>query len=225
MRKRLLPLRQARIRQLSELGDGRSRTAIFWGIARLRLNSLVVRALLTGALLFALVACQSKQGSSDVMASVDGRKIYRSDVEKYYQNQTTGSDEHPTAEQATTVKLGILKELIENEILMHRAEKLGLLATDEEVDRKLTEIKSPYSAEVFAQRLQERKTSVEDFKRDIRRALTADKVLHKEVTSKINVTQDDIAAYYNQHRAEFNLIEAKYHLAHILVTTSAAPQG
>src|SRR5439155_985628 len=82
---------------------------------------------------------------------------YRSDVEKYYQNQTAGSDRHPTAEQATTVKLGILKELIENVILMHRAEKLGLLATDEEVDRKLTEIKSPYSQEQFDQKLKEKK--------------------------------------------------------------------
>lgn len=67
--------------------------------------------------------------------------------------------------------------------------------------------------------------SVDDFKRDIRRALAADKVLHKEVSSKINVTQQDISNYYNQHRAEFNLIEPRFHLAHILVTTTADPQG
>ncbi len=190
----------------------------------MRLNSLVVRALLTGALLFALVACQSKQGSSDVMASVDGRKIYRSDVEKYYQNQTTGSDEHPTAEQATTVKLGILKELIENEILMHRAEKLGLLATDEEVDRKLTEIKSPYSQEQFDQKLKEKKITLDDFKRDLRRSLTVEKVLNKEITSKINVSDQDISDYYNAHKSEFNLIEPQYHVAQIWVTTQPNPQ-
>lgn len=190
----------------------------------MRLNSLVVRALLTGALLFALVACQSKQGSSDVMASVDGRKIYRSDVEKYYQNQTTGSDQHPTAEQATTVKLGILKELIENEILMHRAEKLGLLATDEEVDRKLTEIKSPYSQEQFDQKLKEKKITLDDFKRDLRRSLTVEKVLNKEITSKINISDQDISDYYNAHKSEFNLIEPQYHVAQIWVTTQPNPQ-
>ncbi len=170
-------------------------------------------------------SCNRKPSGNDVAASVDGQKIYRADLEKYFERQTAGSNQPLSDEQATSLRLSILRELIENEILMHRAEKLGLLATDEEVDRKLTEIKSPYTEEVFEQRLQERKTSVDDFKHDIRRALTADKVLHKEVTSKINVTQDDIAAYYNQHKAEFNLIESKYHLAHILVTTSAAPQG
>jgi peptidyl-prolyl cis-trans isomerase SurA len=170
-------------------------------------------------------SCNRKPSGNDVAASVDGQKIYRADLDKYFERQTAGSNQPLGDEQATSMRLSILRELIENEILMHRAEKLGLLATDEEVDRKLTEIKSPYTNEVFEQRLQERKTSVEDFKRDIRRALTADKVLHKEVTSKINVTQDDIAAYYNQHKAEFNLIEARYHLAHIMVTTSPAPAG
>jgi len=51
-------------------------------------------------------------------------------------------------------------------ILMQRAEKLGLLATDEEVDRKLNEIKSPYTAEEFNKRLQDKKISLDDFKRD-----------------------------------------------------------
>ena len=155
----------------------------------------------------------------------DGQKIYRADLEKYFQSQTAGSNQPLSDEQATSLRLSILHQLIENEILIHRAEKLGLLATDDEVDRKLNEIKSPYSNEEFAQRLQERKLSLDSFKRDIRRALTADKVLHKEVTSKINITQQDITDYYNGHKAEFNLIEPRYHLAHILVTTAPEQQG
>ena len=179
--------------------------------------------LLSAAALFNF-ACSRRVGQ-DVAATVDGRKIYRADVEKYFQNQTAGSTQPLSDEQATSLRLSILRELIDNEILMHRAEKLGLLATDEEVDRKLKEIKSPYTDEQFQQRLQERKMTVDDFKRDIRRALTADKVLHKEVSSKISVTQQDITNYYNQHHAEFNLIEPRYHLAHILVTSSPDPQA
>ncbi len=186
-------------------------------------QALIVAMMLLLAVLS--TSCSRKLSGNDVAATVDGQKIYRADLEKYFATQTAGSNQPLSDEQATSMRLSILRELIENEILMHRAEKLGLLATDEEVDRKLNEIKSPYTEEVFQQRLQERKISVEDFKHDIRRALTADKVLHKEVTSKINVTEDDIAAYYIQHKAEFNLIETRYHLAHILVTTSPAPEG
>jgi peptidyl-prolyl cis-trans isomerase SurA len=170
------------------------------------------------------VGCTSKQEAADVMASVDGRRIYRSDVEKYYQNQTSGSQRQPQAEQATNLRLNILRELIDDEILMRRAEKLGLLATDDEVDKKLNEIKSPYSQEQFNEKLKEKKLSVDDFKRDLRRSLTVEKVLNKEITSKINVTDQDITNYYNAHKSEFNLIEPQYHLAQILVTTQPNPQ-
>jgi len=106
------------------------------------------------------------------MASVDGRKIYRSDVEKYYQNQTSGSDQQPVAEQAASLRLSILRELIDDEILMRRAEKLGLLATDDEVEKKLNEIKSPYTQAQFDQKMKEKKITLDDFKRDLRRSLT-----------------------------------------------------
>ena len=176
-------------------------------------------------LLAAGIGCGSKQVGDDVAASVDGRKIYRSDVEKYYQNQTAGTQQQqPVGEQATSLRLSILRELIDNEILMRRAEKLGLLATDDEVERKLNEIKSPYTKEEFDARLTEKKITVDDFKRDLRRSLTVDKVLNKEVTSKINISDQDVTSYYNAHKAEFNLIEPQYHLAHIFVTTAPNPQ-
>jgi peptidyl-prolyl cis-trans isomerase SurA len=167
--------------------------------------------------------CGSKSSGDAVAATVDGRKIFNADVQKYYDNQTAGSEQQPVGEQATSLRLSILRELIDNEILMHRAEKLGLMATDEEVERKLSELKSPYTNEQFDARLKEKKISQDDFKRDLRRSLTVDKVLNKEVTSKINVSDQDVTDYYNAHKAEFNLIEPQYHLAQIWVTTTPSP--
>lgn len=190
----------------------------------MKLNSNFHLSLLAGLVLLALPGCQSKPGGDDVMALVDGRKIYRADVEKYYENQTAGSEQQPSGEQATSLRMGILRDLIDNEILMRRAEKLGLLATDEEVERRLNEIKSPYTKEEFDARLKEKKITLDDFKRDLRRSLTVDKVLNKEVTSKINISDQDIGGYYNAHKSEFNLIEPQYHLAQMVVTTAPNPQ-
>jgi len=72
--------------------------------------------------------------------------------------------------------------------------------------------------------MQERKLTLDDFKRDLRRTLTVDKVLNREVNSKINVTDGDVTAYYNEHKGEFNLIEQQFHLAHIFVSTQPNPQ-
>lgn len=181
----------------------------------LRAGALTLAAMfLTG-----LSGCGRKQAGEDVMASVGGRNIYRADVERYYENQLAGSDQQPTGEQATSLRLNILRQLIEKEILMRRAEKLGLLATDDEVDRRLNDLKSPFSEAEFTARLKDEKITLDDLKRDLRRALTVDKVLNKEITSKINITDQDIGNYYKTHRSEFNLIESQYHLAHIWVTT------
>ena len=188
---------------------------------RTRLLTPAAIVLLT---LLAGVACSNKQVGSDVMATVNGRKITRTEVQKFYDNQLADAPQKPSAEQADTLRLNILSQLINNEILMQRAEKLGLLATDEEVNAKITEIKAPFTQQQFDQRLKERNITFDDFKRDLRRSLTIDKVLNKEVTSKIDITDDDITNYYNEQKAEFNLIEPQYHLAQILVTTQPNPQ-
>jgi peptidyl-prolyl cis-trans isomerase SurA len=176
-----------------------------------------------GILAAMLFGCRS-QVSGDVMATVDGRKIFRSDVDKYYENQVASAQQAPVGEQATILRLNILRQMIDDEMVMRRAEKLGLLATDEEVDRKLNEIKSPYTQEEFNQRLKEKKITLDDFKRDIRRSITVDKVMNKEVSSKINITDQDITGYFNAHKSEFNLIEPQYHLAQIFVTPTPNPQ-
>ncbi|HXY07988.1 MAG TPA: SurA N-terminal domain-containing protein [Terriglobales bacterium] len=176
-------------------------------------------------LLAATLGCDNKQlGGNDVAASVDGRKIYYADLEKYYQNQAAGSEHQPVGEQATALRLNVLSTLIDNELVMRQAEKLGLLATDEEVDRKLNEIKSPFTKEEFDARLKERKLTLDDFRHDLRQSLTVEKVLNKEVTSKINISDQDITRYYQEHKAEFNVVEPQYHLAQIFVTTTPNPQ-
>ena len=189
-----------------------------------KLNVLGAGLLAVCALgLFVAAGCKGQQGGGEVMARVNGRKILRTEIEKYYRNQTEGQ-QPPSNEQAQALRLGILREMIENEILAQRAEKLGLLATDEEVDSKLSEIRAPFTKEEFDQRLKERGITLEDFKRDLRRSITVEKVLNKEITSKIIISDGDISNYYNQHKAEFNLILPQYHLAQILVTTQPSPQ-
>jgi peptidyl-prolyl cis-trans isomerase SurA len=189
-----------------------------------RFRSQAAAGLLVTFLLAIASGCNSKPGG-DVMATVDGRKIFRSDVDKYYDNNVASAQQAPTGEQATALRLNILHQMIDDEILMRRAEKLGLLATDDEVDKKYNDAKSPFTQEEFDKRLQEKKITLADFKRDIRRSITVEKVLNKEVSSKIEVSDKDISDYYNAHKGEFNLIEPMYHLAQIMVTPAPNPQA
>jgi peptidyl-prolyl cis-trans isomerase SurA len=115
--------------------------------------------------------------------------------------------------------------MIDEEILQQRAVKLNVTASDEDVNAKLTEIKEPFfSQEDFDKQLKLRNQTLDDLKRDIRNDLTETKLLNKEIESKINITDAEIASFYNSHKAEFNFIEPQYHLAQIVVTGGPSPQ-
>ena len=165
-----------------------------------------------------------RQPSADTFAVVNGKKISAAELDKYYRAQTAGSPQQPAGEGADSVKLAILQQLIEKEILLQRAEKMGLTASDDEVEAKLNEVKSPYSQEEFDRKLREQGLTTDDFKRDLRQNLTIQKLFNKEITSKINISDAEITDFYNHEKAQFNLIEPLWHLAQILVTTQPSAQ-
>jgi len=63
---------------------------------------------LSAFFLLHLTACNRDSSGGDVMAAVNGHKIYRTEVDKYFANQTAGSDQQPTGEQAVSMRLSIL---------------------------------------------------------------------------------------------------------------------
>jgi peptidyl-prolyl cis-trans isomerase SurA len=182
-------------------------------------------ALLSIASFGLLAGCHQVQ-QNGVVATVNGHPILQADLDKLYNAQLANNPQaqHPSTDQADALKLNILHELIVEEMVEQRAQKVGLTATDAEVDAKLTELKAPYTEEQFRQKLQQSGQTMDGLRRTLRRSLTLDKLLNKEINSRITVTDTDVASYYNGHKAEYNLIEPQYHLAQIQVTDQAGPQ-
>jgi peptidyl-prolyl cis-trans isomerase SurA len=190
-----------------------------------RTVSLPVVLILASGLL--PVAGCNRGHSADVVATVNGHAIMQADLDKAYKAQlgdAAQQQQPPSQEQADSLRLNVLRELIDEEIVEQRATKMNLTATNEEVDAKLAEMKAPYTEEQFQQRLKASNQTVDDLKHALRRNLTINKLLNKEINSKITVTDADVANYYNQHKAEFNLLETKYHVATIQVTDQPSPQ-
>jgi peptidyl-prolyl cis-trans isomerase SurA len=180
--------------------------------------------LIGSALLLAAAGCHHAAGP-DVVATVNSKDILRSDLDKYYNASLSDPNQQPSREQADMQRLNVLHSLIEDEILQQRAAKLNLVASDEDVNAKLTEMKTPFTEEEFNKQLAARKITLDDLKTNIRRTLTQTKLMNKEIESKINVTDVEISAYYNAHKAEFNLIEPRYGLSQIIVSGNPPQQG
>jgi len=172
------------------------------------------------AMVFAIAAGCNKQTqhAPDVWAMVNGKEIKREEVDKYYRTRVNPEEQEPSQEESLSQKLNVLDELINNEILLEKAKKLNLEASDGEVEDKFTELKSPYTEDEFQRRLKDQAMTVEDLKLELRRQLSIQKLLNHEVVAKITITDQDISDFYDANKAQFNVAEPQYHIAQIVVT-------
>jgi peptidyl-prolyl cis-trans isomerase SurA len=159
----------------------------------------------------------------DVWAVANGKEIMREEVEKNFRSRVNPDSPSPSQEEALSLKLSILDELINSEILLQRASQMNLVASDAEVEDKFTASKSSYTEEEFQRKLKESGLTVDDLKSDIRRQLSIQKLLNREVVAKISITDQDIADYYAANRNQFDFVEPQYHLAQIVVTPRPDP--
>lgn len=193
----------------------------------LKFTSMAKNPLLQRALLVPLVAVFCALGAGckresapgpDVWAVVNGKEITRQEVEKIFKSRVNADAPAPSQEEALSLDLSILDELVNSEILLERATKMNLVASDAEVEDKFTESKSPYTEEEFQKKLKETGLTVDDLRSDIRRQLSIQKLLNREVVAKISITDQDIQDFYSKNRAQFNVTEPEYHIAQIVIT-------
>jgi peptidyl-prolyl cis-trans isomerase SurA len=174
------------------------------------------------ALLLPMLTGCKRTPPANVAAMVNSHSITYTELEKTFQSQPA-NQEGSSEDQVMTQKLELLRNLIDSEIMVQRAEKLGLSASDADVEAKVNEFKSPYTKEQFERVLSGRKMSLEDLKTQIRRELSIQKLYNKEITSHITITDADVANFYTANKASFNLAEPQIHMAQILVTPFPDP--
>ncbi len=178
-------------------------------------------ALLPAAVLLAslFVGCKQQESHApDVWAVVNGTEIKRDEVEKYYRTRINPEAQETSPEEVLSGKLNVVEQLVNNEILLERAKKLNLEASDGEVEDKFTELKSGYTEEEFQKKLKDGGMTVDDLKKDLRRQLSIQKLLNREVAAKVTITDQDVTDFYNTNRNQFNVADAQYRISQIVIT-------
>lgn len=160
--------------------------------------------------------------SPNTWAVVNGQEITRDEVEKAYRREAAAQQR--SEEEAAAAKLSLLNEMVVQEMLLGKARELKIEATDTEVDNAYAEAKKNITDEQFQKELATRSLTPADMRASLKRDMLANKVIEREVTSKITVTDDDIKAFYEANRASFNRPEDAVHIAQITVTPVREPQ-
>ncbi len=166
---------------------------------------------------------QSRATAEDVAARVNGVEITISEVDRLVEQQLRASAQQgqapPTPAELAAARLQVLEGLITQEALYQKAERLGLLPTEEEIIQGVQQFKRErgLSEEGFQRTLRELGQTEEQFRREIRRQLAIRKLFDREVTPRITVTDREIEEFYKANKAQF--VERRgFALSRILVT-------
>lgn len=175
--------------------------------------------------LFLLPGCRGAGAppADDVWAVVDGHEIRRADVELAYRRVTQPGQATPSDAEALTLQLEILDQLIDQELMLARARARTIEVTDAEVETAYGERKRNMTDEAFQTELDQRQLTIDDMKGGLRRELVVQKLIDQEITAKIAVSDQEIRDFYEKNRAQFNVAEAQYRLAQIVVTPVKEP--
>jgi len=154
----------------------------------------------------ALTGCRSRGGAGSaepgVMAQVNGYKVLRSELDKAYNTQVAGAPQKPSSTQEEELRLQILDQIIQTRMILQRAEKLGVKTNPDDVQALLTKAKASYTQEQFQKKLKDIGLSEDEYKTYLEHEVTVEKVLEKEIKPRVNVSEADVNAFYDQNKAK-----------------------
>jgi len=187
-----------------------------------RLTPPALLCLALGAAL-ALAACSRAPetgGPEKTVAKVGHRAITESDYRAAIK-QTLGDvvvasraggaegveDAGVSGEEYEALKRDLLNQLIEEELILLEAERLGVDVTDGEVSEEISAIKAEHVGGSFKGMIRTSYGSTEAWRKAVRRKLLLKKTIERAVGSAVSVTDEEVRAYYDENPGEFDVPE------------------
>jgi parvulin-like peptidyl-prolyl isomerase len=141
---------------------------------------------------------------SGVAATVNGKNIMLSEVDKLLSQQAQGQQSTLTPMQLAQARMQVLTGLVQKEVLLQRAEKEKLVPTAEEIDRFVNELKAQggMTEEQFQKRLKEQDQTIESLREEARKSVAIQK-LQDKTYGTIQITDREVEDYYTNNRQMF----------------------
>jgi parvulin-like peptidyl-prolyl isomerase len=165
--------------------------------------------------------CSHAEVINRVVAIVNDEVITQQDIDQLlgvlYAQYVHAYKEDELLEKMQEVKRDILRQMIEDKLILSRAKELGVNVTQEEIDQKLESVKSGIPpGRDFYDMLESQGITVADLKSRYRDQIMVKKLVDFEVKSRVTVLPSEISEYYENNRKKYEGSE-KYKVRHILI--------
>lgn len=186
-------------------------------------------SLLVSAVVLLVAGLRADNIVDEIIARVNDQIITRSDMEKARQsNLEELKQRFPSDWQSkwTKAQNDILRDLIDQQLLLERGKELGITGETEVVKRlnQLRQQMNLASIDDLEAEAKKQGVSYEDFKEQIRVGAVTQQVIAQEVGGKIHITNEEIQDWYNKHQKELEGPE-EVALSEIMVATQPAKQN
>ena len=168
--------------------------------------------------LFLIAILNCRESISKPLATVDGVKISIGEFNERFAKELHGVIERLSlsTEDYDRMKEEILRGLIDEKIMLLRAGALSLSISDEELEKKIEEMKESYSGEGLEKVVSAQKVNYGLWKEELRKRMLLEKLIASEVNAHITVKEHEARDYFNVHRRKY-LPETRVHVAQIVV--------
>jgi peptidyl-prolyl cis-trans isomerase SurA len=164
----------------------------------------------------------------EIIARVNNSIVTRADLrkarEQLYSEAKQAQDQIAAEQDAKDHEKDMLRDLIDQQLLLQKASDLGISA-DTELVKRLDELRKQMHAdsmEEVEKAAQSQGISFEDFKQNMKNNILTQRVIGQEVGGHITVTAQEIQQYYDQHKTEMQRPE-QVRLSEILIPTQTTP--
>jgi peptidyl-prolyl cis-trans isomerase SurA len=163
----------------------------------------------------------------EIIARINGAVITRSELQ-HSRDQARQEAKQQNISDTDIAKKDkdTLRDLIDQQLLIQKANDLGISA-DAEVVKRLDEMRKQMNLENMEdleKAAQEQGVSFEEFKEKMKNDILMQRVVSQEVGRRLSVTDADVQQFYNQHKQEFDRPE-QVALEEILVSTDKSAKN
>ena len=167
------------------------------------LSGKKLAASLAVLLLFNFSACGfGKDDSKEVLIKVNDRVItageYRAALKRL-----VPAGQGPAGDGLAELKKELVNEMVEEELLLEEAKRLGLSVTGKELSSEVDLIKKEYGDESFKSAIEERYGSFDGWEERIKRKLLVKMAIEK-LTDSVKVSDAEARAWYAGNTEEFS---------------------
>ena len=156
-----------------------------------------------------------------IVARVNDRLITNSEFQKRFEVFIASPQ---AGNNPLEARRKLLNELIQEKLLEERAKELSVQATDEEVESAVERVKRQYNLATdaeFEAALRSSNLTRDDLKRQMRNTITLQKVVGRDISSKLDLTDDALRLEYERRKDQLYKVPEQAQVAEIVIRYDA----